>query len=378
MARHPARSFAIAGLLALVVPAIAGAQTTRPTGYHPEVNLGIVFDDNVYLRPDPTPDVVIRLTPGFTLRHDSPRVNLTTFLRFDAERYQDNPTLNTPAARQATGLDFTVRPLSRLAVSARVGYQRTQTPLDLNLTTGLTGGRQRATRVDGSATIEHLFRPETRLSYGGDLGQDDVLGGVDSQLRRVRARFTHRVGTRSDVAVGYRLEYREFFPGSLVTSQVATIGTTYRPAPSVQVIFEGGPRFTDDTLQPDITVSVIRAVAGASNFMLSYTHTQDVAIGIANLITVDRVWGSITLHPTPRWDVSLAGSAFRNDVTGFDVLAYDMSGSVGRSLTPDIWLIVSASRSLNDNRFQSVTLPDTRILRNWIALSVRVAPRTAR
>jgi len=173
----------LGGLLAVALPAVAFAQAPRPPAFRPDVTFGIVFDDNVFSRPEPESDIFMRLTPGFDLVHDSTRLTLRGSLRFDAERYQERPDLNDPVARQNTGLDLTWRPTSRLSLIGRVGYQRTQTPQDLNVTTGLAGGRQEASRVDAALAFEQTLRPRKRVSIGGDWAKDDIALGQDSNLR---------------------------------------------------------------------------------------------------------------------------------------------------------------------------------------------------
>ena len=100
----------------------AWAQAPRPPAFRPDLSTTLLYDDNVFRRPTgETVDLILRVSPGFELKHDSTRLTLGSHYRFDAERFQDHSTLSTMLARQAGGLDLTVRPFSRLAFTSSSG-----------------------------------------------------------------------------------------------------------------------------------------------------------------------------------------------------------------------------------------------------------------
>ncbi len=368
------RVVALTALLVLAVPALAWAQAPRLPAFRPDVTFGVVFDDNVLARPEATGDIFMRLTPGFDLRHESTRVSLGAGLRFDAERYQERSDLNTAVARQATGFDLTWRPNRRFAVTSRAGYQRTQTPQDLNVTTGLTGGRQQASRVDAAAGVERTLRPGRRLSLGGEYGYDDLRVGLDSEVRRATVRYTHQLNARSELALSYRFEDRQFRPGPLVRSHLGLITWSHLLTLARRLVLEGGPRVVDGELRPDVTVSLTQTVSSVTSFTVGYSHTQDVAIGIVGLLKLDRLSASVTARRGRRWEASFGGGAFRNVQTSLETLAYDVFGSLGRSLTDAAWLVVSVNRTLNELRAPGTTLPGSTIRRNTALISLRIAP----
>jgi hypothetical protein len=370
----------LVGLLALLAPALAHAQAPRLPAFRPDVSFGIVFDDNVFFRPEPDAqsDIFMRLTPGFDLVHDSTRLTVRGSMRFDAERYQERPELNDVVARQNTEFDLTWRPNSRFSLTGRAGYQRTQTPIDINVATGLTGGRQEASRVDAGLSFEQTIRPRKRLSIGARWAKDNVLGaaafGADSNLRSARVRYLEQLSGRTDLYFIYRFEQRQFLPGPLVASHIGSVGWSRQVSRSLRLVVEGGPRLTGDEWSPDVTVTATQTVNDLTMFTAGYAHTQDVAVGVVGLITIDRVTASMMMARARRWELSFGGGAFRNIQAGTDLLAYDGMASVGRSLGSDLWLVMSYNHTFNDQRVRGAAVPNTTIVRSVAMLSLRYTP----
>jgi hypothetical protein len=366
---------ALVGLLALALPAVVSAQgPPRLPAFRPDVTFGIVFDDNVFMRPEPEGDIFIRLTPGFDLVHESPRLHVNGLFRFDAERYQDRTDLNEAVARQQSSLDLTWRPNNRFGLISRAAYDRTQTPLDLNAATGLAGGRQPAWRMDFSLGFENTIRPRRRVTLGGDYSHYDLEVGVDTTLRAVRVRYTEDLSPRSQMYFNYRFEQREFHPGALLLSHVGVGAWSYRLAPPLLLLLEAGPRVSEGQWSPEVNISVTQTINNITTFSAGYAHTQDVAAGVAGLITIDRVTSSLALRRNNRWELIVTGGGFRNVQPGGDTVAYDASVSVGRSLSDALWLVATASRTSNDIRTRGVTVTDSEIVRNWAMVSIRVQP----
>ena len=370
-----ARVSALVGLLAMALPSAVSAQgAPRLPAFRPDVTFGIVFDDNVFMRTEPEGDVFIRLTPGFDLVHDSTRLQVNGRFRFDAERYQERTDLNEAVARQESSLDLTWRPNNRFGLISRAAYDRTQTPLDLNAATGLTGGRQPAWRMDFSVGLENTIRPRRRVTLGGDYSYYDLELGVDSSLRAVRVRYTEDLSPRSQVYFNYRFEQREFLPGALLVSHVGVGAWSYRLAPPLLLVLEAGPRVSEGEWSPEINVSVTQTINTITTFSAGYAHTQDVAVGVPGLITIDRVTTSLALTRDQLWELVISAGAFRNvQVTG-ETVAYDVSVAVGRSLTDALWLVVSANRTSNDIRTRGATVTESEIVRNWVMASIRIQP----
>jgi hypothetical protein len=378
MAAKAGRVRTVLAVLLLLAPAAAQAQGgPRLPAFRPDVTFGIVFDDNVFMRPaaDGNGDVFMRLTPGFDLVHETTRLTLNGSFRFDAERYQERPELNEAVARQATAFDLRWQPNRRNAIISTVGYQRTQTPQDINVTTGITGGRQPAQSVNLSLAFENTIRPQRRVLVGGEYRYDDLELGVDNSLRAVRVRYTEDLDPRYQLYFNYRFEQREFIPGALLVSHVGVVGWSYRVTPRLVLLLEAGPRFTEGDWAADVNVSATQSIGTITTFSAGYAHTQDTAVGVVGLITTDRVTSSLALRRSDRWELVFGAGAFRNIQPDIDTIAYDLSVAVGRSLTDALWLVASYVRTFNDLRPRGIVMvPPSEILRNALMISIRVQP----
>jgi hypothetical protein len=326
------------------------------------------------MRTEPEGDIFMRLTPGFSVVHDSPRLHVNGLFRFDAERYQERTDLNEAVARQESSLDLTWRPNNRFGLISRAAYNRTQTPLDLNAATGLTGGRQPAWRMDFSVGFENTIRPRRRVTVGGDYSYYDLEVGVDSSLRAVRVRYTEDLSPRAQLYFNYRFEQREFLPGALIVSHVGVGAWSYRLAPPLLLVLEAGPRATEGEWSPEVNISVTQTINNITTFSAGYAHTQDVAVGVEGLITIDRVTTSLALSRSEVWELVFSGGAFRNVQPSGDTVAYDVSAALGRALSSTLWLVVSANRTSNDIRNRAATVMESEIVRNWVMASIRIQP----
>lgn len=364
----------VCALLAIGLPASAWAQAPRPPAFRPDISAGFVFDDNVFRQSRAVADLVFRVTPGFELKHESTRVTLGTHYRFDAERYNEHASLDTPLARQSTGLDLTLRPVSRTAVHLHGGYERTETAQDLNLSTGLVIGRQRASRREMSADLRYAFRPNRTLAIGYAYSFDVIARGVGNGSNTGRLQWSQRLGARQELSVAYRFEQRDFSPGSPVVSQIAMAGLSNHVSPRLTIGLEGGIRQVADQAKPEVLVTLVRQVGAPASLLFSYMHTQGVAVGVGGLIPVDGVTASFGARRSNRWELTLSGSAFRNVVHATEVMTYDMTVSVGRGLRRGVWLVGTGSASLNSSDVNGAIVSHQEIRRNAVSLQLRVAP----
>jgi hypothetical protein len=356
----------------------AWAQPRRLPVFRPEVSVGLSYEDNVFRRPVPTSDLILRVSPNLELRRESTKLTLGAHYRLDAERYTENPVLTTAVARQSTGLDLVWRPNSRATFSVAGGYHRTETPQDLNLSTGLSLSRQRASRREVAGSVQYAVHPSTSLTFGFDYGVDEIAAGIGSQVRSGLARFTRRLGARDVLSLTYRYEERQFDPGAPILSHLGLVAWSHRLTSDLSLTLEGGPRQSGGDLAPEIIVSLTRQIGGLTNLAVTYAHTQGIAIGVAGLVAVDSVATSVTIRRSRRWEVIAGGGAYRNVLSGSPVFVYGMNGSIGRALGRSIWLVGNVSRSLSENVSGGVIPLDQEIRQNVVGLSLRVAPWSSR
>jgi hypothetical protein len=129
---------------------------------------------------------------------------------------------------------------------------------------------------------------------------------------------------------------------------------------------------------PYVLVSASHTVNRFTGLSVSYSHSQDVAVGVGGLITVDRLSGSAAMRSGRFWEFTAGAAIYRNILPGSEMLAYDVSGSIGRHLTDTLWLVGSVNRTVNASRAGTLPEADTTYTRNVVTISLRYTPFTPR
>jgi len=381
------RAAVVAGLALLgATPALAQpAQAPAPAParqpvFTPRVDVGVVYDDNLFSQPNASFDTILRISPTLAIFRETQVHTFSTQYSFDAERYQDFKDLSSPFVRQNASANWTARPNPRTTVGLLGDYWRTQTPTDLNLTTGLVAVRQLATQWSAGTEITRVFTPRTSFLVGYRFSQSDLadVGAVDTATQTGNARLTRRVNPRTDLRLAYVGEHWSFTPGDTEFSHLGTIGFTRQLTDATSLTMDGGPRFAAGLLRPELTATLARRVAERVDLSLAYAHSQSIAIGVAGLIEVDSVQAAATWRHPQVWEVRLAGGGFRNVLSGTEVQAFDAEVEISRALGAGLWFVAHGSATFN-TRVATGDVPDEQqIRRNVFGVSLRVDPWSPR
>jgi hypothetical protein len=361
-------------------PAPAPAPPARPL-FAPRVDIGVAYDDNLFSRPDATVDRILRISPSIEIRRETPKHTFSTVYSFDAERYREFTELTSPFVRQNASADWTARPTTRTTVGLRGGYWRTQTPSDLNLTTGLVTARQLATQWNAGTEITQLITPLVSFVVGYQLSNSDLadVGAVDTVSQTANVRVSRRLSPRSDVRAAYVGERWSFSPRGTELSQLGTLGGTRQLTDATSLSVDAGPRYAAGLLRPEVTVSLARRVGDRVDMSLAYAHTQSIAIGISGLIEVDSVRAGVTLRRPQVWELRLTGGWFRNLVGDTRVRAFDAAMEVSRALGAGLWFVANGTATFNTRADDGpVPSAEQQIYRNVVVISLRVDPWSAR
>src|SRR4051812_1534275 len=148
----------------LVVVAAAGAQTR--VDVVPSATIGTTYDNNLFAETRGSAGQMLTLRPGLQGVIASPRFDLDTEWSFDAQR-SNFDTLDTLDARRHASLDTHYKTSSANTIGLGARYDRTQTPGDVELDTGVLGDRRQARRIQVTPSLEHRVWQRTyfRGSY---------------------------------------------------------------------------------------------------------------------------------------------------------------------------------------------------------------------
>src|SRR5689334_14963017 len=161
--------------LQLTLAAVSDAQTS--VDIVPTATIGSTYDNNLFAETKGSAGQMLTLRPGFQSVIKSPRFDLDTEFNFDAQR-SNFETLNTLDARRHATIDthYKTSPANTVGFGAR--YDRTQTPGDVELDTGVLGDRRLARRIQLTPSLEHRVWQRTYFRSSYDFVDETVIEGA--------------------------------------------------------------------------------------------------------------------------------------------------------------------------------------------------------
>src|SRR5688572_6623768 len=142
----------------------------------PSASIFTVYDDNIFARVDGSAGQMLQVRPSFEGSYESPIVRLLGLYSFDMQRSNFSALNTLDARRHALGeARFRTSPFTTLGFATR--YDRSETPGDLNIDTGILGERRTAERLQVTPTIGHRISPFTVITVGYDWTTEHMIDG---------------------------------------------------------------------------------------------------------------------------------------------------------------------------------------------------------
>src|SRR5258706_2681474 len=181
------RAFPLIALCALV-PASARSETSWNLA--PSLALSQRRDDNLFSRAAaPEQDWITALQPGVLFEAGSLRWSLGAGYTQAAERYADNPSLDTMRARQEASLRWESRATRTLETTFTASYLQTTTASELYRSSGFDFGRLPARRLQLTPTLAQGLSETTTLLADLTATRDEIIGAastLDTALPGIR------------------------------------------------------------------------------------------------------------------------------------------------------------------------------------------------
>jgi hypothetical protein len=306
-------------LWGVVLPNGVNAQS----GYFaaPSLSLAGVYDDNLFSSiSQPEQDRFLRLSPGIEAGYRSAPLTFKGTYTLDAEAYANHPELDSSRARAQASMDLQYRPTRLLTLAAEGSYTKTQRPDELNVDTGLDIGRVRAERSFIGPSASFRFDPATVGTAAYRFTRDKLVDGIGTDTHTATLGVDRRITPRTTASVGYAVHRFVFEGEERTTSLVFTFGGTHEFTPRTTVTVLGGPRVSEGSIDPEISVSLRRTLKRGS-LSFDYARTQSTVIGQAGAVdtrslraTAEYSFGpSLEIRAAPGYQSSTRGG-FRTDV----------------------------------------------------------------
>jgi hypothetical protein len=369
-------------VLTALMPAHTRAQERME--FIPSLSMFTVYDDNLFARTRGSAGKILQLRPSFEGNFESPTVRLLGLYSFDMQR-SNHSALNTfDARRHALGeARFRTNPMTTLGMAMR--YDRSETPGDINLETGILGDRRLAERWQLTPSYGRRIGVLTTMTASYDWSSEYLVDGERGTMHVGRIGMAHDVTSRTNLTAHYVGRY---FIDDIENhhSHGVLFGWSRETGPGARLTLTAGPKTTSyDGFVPEVNAVFTRAT-NRLRLALDYWHGETIVLGIRGPVKVDSGTTRVS-WPLTR-SIEFGVHAGVSDITTLDAReATNYRGTLVGSWTPGGIYTVAASYGLDyqlgDIRRRlfldgEPLLVDREIMRHVFRVSVTVAPRFRR
>ncbi|HVG69714.1 MAG TPA: hypothetical protein VM819_02360 [Vicinamibacterales bacterium] len=369
------RSTILATLAALTALSPAVSAQTRFT-FVPSLSIAGIYDDNLFAQENGSAGKMLQVRPTVEGSYESPRLRFLSLYSQDMLR-SNFSTLNTVDARRHAYLDteFRTSPLTSFGVVGR--YDRSETPGEIDLDTGILGTRRTAQRWQLSPTLVRRLNPRSVITAGYDLTRENELDTPSGTLHQARVALSREFTSRSAVVGTYLARYF-VDPLGESTSHSVLAGWTREMAPHTHLSLYAGPRVSSyqSGVKPEVSAS-LRRDTNRFDVRADYWHGETIILGIEGPVAVDSGSLRIAWPFRSRWEFGTHLGATDIDTIDF------REARVYRSTLLASWTSrgmysVSASYGVDYQQGDIRRRLDDNVLRHVFRVSFTVAPRLFR
>ena len=369
------RSTLLATLAALTALSPAVSAQTRFT-FVPSLSIAGIYDDNLFAQENGSAGKMLQVRPTVEGSYESPRLRFLSLYSQDMLR-SNFSTLNTVDARRHAYLDteFRTSPLTSFGVVGR--YDRSETPGEIDLDTGILGTRRTAQRWQLSPTLVRRLNPRSVITAGYDLTRENELDTPSGTLHQARVALSREFTSRSAVVGTYLARYF-VDPLGESTSHSVLAGWTREMAPHTHLSLYAGPRVSSyqSGVKPEVSAS-LRRDTNRFDVRADYWHGETIILGIEGPVAVDSGSLRIAWPFRSRWEFGTHLGATDIDTIDF------REARVYRSTLLASWTSrgmysVSASYGVDYQQGDIRRRLDDNVLRHVFRVSFTVAPRLFR
>ncbi|HEV8395195.1 MAG TPA: hypothetical protein VGQ37_13020 [Vicinamibacterales bacterium] len=363
-----------AAVLGALAPTSAQAQSQVTVV--PAVALSTMYDDNLFSAPSGVADVLTTIRPSIETRVVSPRLNVQSLAYFDAQRSANTTALNTLDARRHAMVDVRgqASPVLSLGMAAR--YDRSETPGELNLDTGILLDRQEAHRVQLTPSLSYRSDARTSFSTRYDWTSERLSGWPGGDLQALHANVAHEVTPRTTLNARY---LGRLFTGELdAHSQSVLAGWAREMSPGVNLSVEAGPRVTSRRgLRAEVLAALLRRTP-RTRVRLDYWRGETIVLGIPGPVEIHS--GTTNLSWTMRryFDVGTQVGVFSSHTVEDTAAVVYHAALVGAWSRQPYILSVSYGTDVQKGDIRSRGAADEYVRRGVFLVRLTVAPRLSR
>lgn len=361
-------------LTAALVAAPAHAQTNAT--FVPSLSVSTVYDDNLFAQAAGDVGVMSHLRPAFEVNVESPKLKLFSFGSFDMQR-SNHSSLNTLDARRHGSFDVHHRVTPGTTLGLVLRYDRTETPGEINLDSGILGPRRTAERFEANPSIAFHVRPRTIVTTSYNGTTESLIDDIRGTLHVARVGVARQTSSRDEVTVSYLGRAFVDVLGT-DTSHSALLGWTRELAYATRLTMQGGPRVSSYTggVVPEFNAGLTRNT-NILRMALDYWHGETIVLGIRGPVAVDSATARLIWRLRPRVELGTHfGVSDSRTLADEDVRVY--RATIVGSWTPNggpYTLATTYGADFQQGFLRHRVFVDDDVLRHTVRVTLTIAPR---
>jgi hypothetical protein len=346
----------------------------------PSVTIGTIYDNNLFAQQQGDAGQILMVRPGLGTAIDTPRLSLSSLFTFDSQR-SNHRDLTMIDARRHGDATFKYRTTAMTTLGLMAQYDRSSTPGEINIGTGILSERRQAQRWDVSPNFAHSLRQHTSIAGSYDYIAESLVDNGTGRMQTGRVGLSQILNERS-TATGWVLA-RHFADPTDATNgsdSVAVLGGwDHELSPLTRFSVQAGPRVSSYRgLEPEINAAIARKTPRLGS-ALEYYHTETIVLGIRGPVVLNGGSALVTWPFRPRMEISSHSA-----VSAIDTLDQHRLTSYRQtfiaSWSPGGFYTFNASYGVDyqQGNIRRNVFTDANVLRHVFGVSVSVAPRYSR
>jgi hypothetical protein len=358
----------------------AGAAAQSHFEAVPSVTVGSIYDDNLFAQQEGDAGHMLTVRPGLGTAIDTPRLNLSSLFTFDSQ-HSNHADLTMIDARRHADATMKYRSTEMTTLGFMAQYDRTETPGEINLGTGILSDRRQAQRWEVSPNFAHRFRPHTSITGSYDYMAESLVDNGTGRMQVVRAGLSQIANARSTLSG--LVQERHFADPTDATNGSDSLavlgGWDHQFSPAGRVSLYAGPRISSYRgLQPEVNASIMRDTPRLK-LGFDYNHTETIVLGIRGPVVLNGGGARIT-WPFRRTTEISSHSAISAIDTLDDHRLTNYRQTFIASWTPGGLYTLNASYGVDyqEGNVRRGVFTAADVWRHIFGVSVTVAPRYSR
>jgi len=346
----------------------------------PSVTIGSIYDDNVFALQQGDAGHMLTVRPGLGTAIDTPRLSVGSLFTFDSQRSNHRDLTMIDARRHADAtLKYRTTPMTTLGLVGQ--YDRTATPGEINIGTGILSERRQAQRWSVSPNFTNQLRRHTSIAGSYEYIAESLVDNGTGRMQTARVGLSQMLSARTS-ATGWVVA-RHFADPTDATNgsnSVAILGGWDRQfSPATHVSIQAGPRVSSYRgLQPEINAGITRKTPRLASG-LEYYHTETIVLGIRGPVVLNGGSVLVTWPFRPRMEISSHSAVSAIDTLDQHRLTNYRQTFIA-SWSPGGFYTFNASYGIDfqQGNIRRNVFTDADVTRQVFGVSVSMAPRYSR